>query len=215
MEINSNFEERVVVKFRETDWSASPSAGVKRKMLDRLGGEIARATSIVQFQPGSTFAAHTHDGGEEYFVLDGVFQDELGDFPVGTYVRNPPTSRHTPATEPGATIFVKLHQFNPADRQEVRKGMDDAKVLFENNEERVEVQLLAPGENRKVDASGGAEIFVLDGMVTESNEALEEWDWLRLPVGGAGELTAGSAGARIWTKTGHLRARPPAAPLRD
>jgi ChrR-like protein with cupin domain len=52
-------------------------------------------------------------------VLEGVFQDEHGDYPTGTYVRNPPTSSHTPASEAGCTIFVKLWQFDPHDRTPV------------------------------------------------------------------------------------------------
>lgn len=116
MKLNADFSERVVVRFDETPWVASPAAGVERKMLDRIGDEVARATTIVRFAPGSAFAAHTHGGGEEYLVLSGVFQDETGDFPVGSYVRNPPTSRHTPAAEEGAVILVKLHQFDSDDR---------------------------------------------------------------------------------------------------
>lgn len=213
MELNANFGERVIVRFNETNWSQSPSVGVQRKMLDRLGDEVARATSIVKFAPGSSFAAHTHDGGEEYFVLEGVFQDELGDFPEGTYVRNPPTSRHTPSTQPGVTIFVKLHQFDPSDRREVREPMSTPKVLFENHEERVEVRKLAPDEHIELDAKGGAEVFVLDGSLMHQSDALDRWDWLRLPVGADGVLRAGSSGARIWTKTGHLRSRPPVPPV--
>ena len=75
--------------------------GVDRRPLDRIGEEVARATSIVRYAPGSRFSAHTHGGGEEFIVLDGVFQDEHGDYPPGTYVRNPPGTRHTPGSEPG------------------------------------------------------------------------------------------------------------------
>src|SRR6056297_4058729 len=95
-------------------------SGVWRRMLDRIGDEVARVTSIVRFDPGSAFSPHTHDGGEEYLVLDGTFQNEDGDFPTGSYVRNPPTSSHTPAAMAGATILVKLHQFDPADRTQVQ-----------------------------------------------------------------------------------------------
>ena len=89
-------------------------------MLDRIGGEVARATTIVRYAPNSRFPAHIHGGGEEFLVLDGVFQDEHGDFPAGSYVRNPPGTRHTPGSAPGCTIFVKLWQFDPDDRTEVR-----------------------------------------------------------------------------------------------
>lgn len=212
MQINADFSKRSLVRFKDTPWVASPAAGVERKMLDRLGDEVARATTIVRFAPGSAFSAHTHDGGEEYFVLEGVFQDELGDFPAGTYVRNPPTSRHTPATEPGATIFVKLHQFDPTDREEVRADMSRDQLLFENAEERVEVLTLAPDDSLDLNASGGAEVFVLSGSITEAQDTLTAWDWLRLPPGRNSTLQAGPDGARLWTKTGHLAARPPKAP---
>ena len=80
-------------------------AGVERRMLDRIGDEVARATSIVRYAAGSRFSPHTHGGGEEFLVLDGVFQDEHGDYPAGSYVRNPPTSRHTPGSRPDAPCW--------------------------------------------------------------------------------------------------------------
>ena len=81
MEINADFNARAVVHAANLDWVASPMAGVERRMLDRVGDEIARATTIVRYAPGSAFSAHVHTGGEEFVVLDGVFQDEHGDFP--------------------------------------------------------------------------------------------------------------------------------------
>ena len=212
MEINADFSQRVIMHFAETPWVASPAHGVERKMLDRIGGEVARATTIVRFAPGSAFAAHTHDGGEEYIVLDGTFQDETGDFGAGSYVRNPPTSRHTPAAAEGATIFVKLHQFDPEDRTEVHARTDAAGPLFKNGEEAVEVLELAGGEVRALDASGGLELLVLEGSVSEGDDTLGAWDWLRLPPGSQGQAKAGLDGARLWLKSGHLAARPPQAP---
>jgi anti-sigma factor ChrR (cupin superfamily) len=103
MEINADFSRRVAVHAARLPWVPSPMAGVKRRMLDRIGDEVARATSIVRYAPGSRFSPHTHGGGEEFLVLEGVFQDEHGDFPAGSYVRNPPTSRHSPARGPGAS----------------------------------------------------------------------------------------------------------------
>ena len=120
MNLNSDFGARAAVHAARLDWTPSPIPGVDRRMLDRIGDEVARATSIVCYAPHSHFSAHTHGGGEEFLVLDGVFQDERGDYPAGTYVRNPPTSRHTPGSEPGCTIFVKLWQFDPDDRTQLR-----------------------------------------------------------------------------------------------
>ena len=100
MQLNADFTQRAVVHAATLEWSPSPIAGVERRMLDRIGGEVARATSIVRYAPHSHFSRHTHEGGEEFFVLEGVFQDEHGDYPAGSYVRNPPTSAHTPGSEP-------------------------------------------------------------------------------------------------------------------
>lgn len=218
MELNADFSRKVIVADADNPWRASPSAGVERKMLDRIGDEVARATTIVRFAPGSAFAPHTHDGGEEYIVLEGVFQDEAGDFPVGTYVRNPPTSRHTPSSEPGATIFVKLWQFDPEDREHVRIDMNAADLsddparagvagttLFEDAHEHVRLEAWQGGVAHRLDAPGGAEVLVLEGAVTEGDTRLGPRDWLRVPPGGSAQLTAGPEGARLWLKTGHLR----------
>ena len=103
MDINADFSRGIVIHGATMPWVDSPAAGVQRRMLDRIGDEVARATTIVRYAPGSQFTAHTHGGGEEFIVLEGVFQDENGDYPIGTYIRNPPTSRHTPSTR--AALF--------------------------------------------------------------------------------------------------------------
>src|SRR6516225_1182546 len=120
MHLNADFSRRASVHAARLDWIASPMPGVHRRMLDRVGDEVARATSIVRYAPDSHFSPHVHGGGEEFLVLDGVFQDEHGDYPAGSYVRNPPDSSHTPGSEPGCTIFVKLWQFDPPDRVSFR-----------------------------------------------------------------------------------------------
>lgn len=206
MRINADFSQRAAVHFDETDWVASPAPGVDRKMLDRIGAEVARATTIVRFAPGSAFAAHTHDGGEEYLVLEGVFQDELGDFPVGSYVRNPPTSSHTPATKPGATILVKLHQFDPSDRTEVRLSTQgrDNDTLFADAHEEVRIETWPAGVVIERDNPGGVEIFVLDGAFLDGGERFGKWDWLRLPPGQPLLLRVEDEPARVWLKSGHL-----------
>jgi quercetin dioxygenase-like cupin family protein len=125
MELNADFSRRAALHGASLDWVASPMAGVDRRMLDRIGEEVARATSIVRYAPHSHFSPHTHSGGEEFLVLDGVFQDEHGDFPAGCYIRNPPGSAHRPGSEPGCVIFVKLWQFDPADRTQLRLDTRD------------------------------------------------------------------------------------------
>jgi hypothetical protein len=218
MKINADFTARAAVHAGRIDWVPSPMAGVERKMLDRIGAEVARATTIVRFAPGSRFSPHTHDGGEEYLVLDGVFQDEHGDFPTGTYVRNPPTSRHTPASAPGCTIFVKLWQFDPDDRREVivdtnaldlapqagRPGVSGA-VIFADVRETVQIERWEAGAQVVLEAGGGLEILCLEGTFREGGETFAARSWLRLPVGATLNATAGDDGCRIWLKQGHLR----------
>jgi hypothetical protein len=192
--------------------------GVERCMLDRIGAEVARATSIVRYAPGSSFSRHIHDGGEEFLVLDGVFQDEHGDYPIGSYVRNPPTSSHTPGSEPGCMILVKLHQFDPADRVTVRiytstispvavPDRDGVGVipLYDDAREDVRIEVWDPGTEIRVGAPGGMEVFVLCGGFDESGESFSKHSWLRLPPGDTLNAVAGAAGARVWIKSGHLR----------
>lgn len=209
MRINADFSQRAAVHFEDTPWVASPAPGVERKMLDRIGDEVARATTIVRFAPGSAFAAHTHDGGEEYLVLDGVFQDETGDFARDSYVRNPPTTRHTPAAAQGAVILVKLHQFDPDDRTEVQvntRGRSEPLVsLHSDANEQVRIERWEPGAAIRRDATGGIELFVLAGGFTQGGDAFGRWDWLRLPPGAEFLGSAGPEGARVWVKSGHLR----------
>lgn len=214
MELNSDFSARVVVHSDQLEWQASPMKGVDRRMLDRIGGEVARATTIVRYAPGSKFSAHTHTGGEEFIVLDGVFQDEHGDFPEGTYVRNPPTSAHTPGSEPGCTIFVKLWQFDMDDRTQFRKTMADelaapvdgvaTAVLHKDDREVVTYSHLEPGARMTSNAPGGTEILMIGGSLTSGGDVLQKNDWLRLPEGEALSVVAGSEGAKVWMKTGHL-----------
>ena len=109
---NSDFEQHVVIRPEDYHWIPSPMPGVERMLLDRIGEESARATSLVRYAPNSEFSEHRHSGGEEFLVLEGVFEDEHAKYPVGTYVRNPIGTAHTPRIgKEGALIFVKLQQF--------------------------------------------------------------------------------------------------------
>ena len=218
MKLNTEFNKRASMHAAAQDWVPSPMPGVERKMLDRIGEEVARATSIVRYAPESAFSEHTHGGGEEFLVLDGTFQDEHGDYPTGTYVRNPPTSHHRPGAKDGCTIFVKLWQFAPEDRTfvtldtsklslEPMEGQSGAKAatLFRDDRETVRIVELAPNAHLDLTPEGGIETLCLEGSFTESGEAFSPRSWLRLPVGTALSLIAGDKGCRLWTKEGHLR----------
>ena len=217
MELNADFSQRAVVHGAKTDWIPSPMKGVDRRMLDRIGDEVARATSIVRYAPGSAFSEHEHTGGEEFLVLDGVFQDDYGDFPAGTYVRNPPTTRHTPASEGGCTIFVKLWQFDPDDRNQFHVDTNTADYVADPDRpgvtalelhmdarERVSMERWAPGAEVSIDVEGGIEVLTISGAFSEGGESFEPQSWLRLPDGGKLRAVAGPEGAQVWIKRGHL-----------
>jgi len=218
MELNADFSQRAVVHAAHLTWVPSPVAGVDRRMLDRIGDEVARATSIVRYAPQSRFSPHTHGGGEEFLVLDGTFQDEHGDYPARSYIRNPPTSRHTPGSKPGCVLFVKLWQFDLADRTPVRIAADslayapaphrpgvELAPLFRDNDEDVRMERWAPAAAVNLPVPGGAELLVLDGGFDEGGERFEPHSWLRLPCGSELRATAGLQGCTLWVKTGHLR----------
>lgn len=219
MQINADFAAPVIVASSSLPWQASPMQGVDRRMLDRVGGEVARATSIVRYAPGSSFPGHVHAGGEEFIVLEGVFQDEHGDYPAGTYVRNPVGTAHVPSSAPGCTIFVKLSQFDPADRAQfaldlaslplapdpARAGIAAA-VLSARPDEDVRLEVWEADTSDTLAAPGGFELLVLEGSLAHEGGTLARHDWARFPEGAALPLVAGPEGARVWIKRGHLAA---------
>jgi quercetin dioxygenase-like cupin family protein len=204
------------VPFERTAWTPSPTAGVERKMLERDGGEVARATSIVRYAKGSAFPAHAHARGEEFVVLAGTFADEHGSYPAHTYVRNPPGSRHRPYSTAGCTIFVKLRQFDPGDARRCAVSLDDppgeggvatSTLLHAFGTERVALVRLAAGATLELDGSDrGIELFVLRGEMDVGAARCRAWTWLRAPRA-AGRL-ASPGGCVVWLKQGHL---PPAS----
>jgi len=217
MEVNADFSKRAVVHAGRMPWVPSPIAGVDRRMLDRIGEEVARATSIVRYAPESRFSSHTHGGGEEFLVLDGLFQDEHGDYPAGSYIRNPPTSQHTPGSKPGCTILVKLWQFDPADRTHLsidtrkmpfqpalKKAGVELIPLFRDEREDVRLERWTRGAEVTIGDRGGFELLVLSGSFVEGGELFETQSWLRLPRGDVTNAKVGPNGCLLWVKSGHL-----------
>ncbi len=214
MQVRADFSKTAHVAFDAGAFVVSPSGGVARLMLDRIGEEVARATSIVRFEPGAEFSPHVHNGGEEFVVLDGVFSDAYGDFPAGSYVRNPIGSSHTPASKGGCCIFVKLWQMNAAEQVATRLTPDDVAArsnagqpLYEDEQERVSMQSLAAGEPLTLDWPQGGEILVLEGQLDAQTQGqtypLAHWSWLRVPSQtGAGSKIAlkAESQARVWLK---------------
>jgi len=220
MRINADFSQRVVIRPGDYRWIASPMPGVERMMLDRIGEEVARATSLVRYAPNSTFSEHVHGGGEEFLVLEGVFGDEHRLYPAGTYVRNPVGTRHSPRVgDAGCTILVKLHQFDDADvtpvvvdtqatETEPPEGPGfEATPLHRFENERVSLIRWGPRTPwPSHDHEGGEEIFVIKGSFSDEHGTYPAGTWIRHSHGSTHDAATHEVGAILYVKSGHLPA---------
>jgi len=222
LRIRADFTQRVVVLPGAEPWVASPVAGIERVMLDRIGDEAARATSLVRFEPTALFPEHVHQGGEEFFVLQGLFADEDGEYPAGAYVRNPPGSKHAPrAGRYGATLFVKLQQFSAGDAERVVVPTTTSRwlpgsapglsvlPLHQFGQEHTALVRWAPNTRfHRHSHWGGEEVFVLEGVFRDEYGDYPAGAWIRSPHLSAHTPFTAAEGATILVKVGHL---PPGA----
>lgn len=214
MLINADFDKIAVVHFKEAAWVPSPTAGIDRIMLDRIGKEVARATSIVRYDAKSAFPSHTHGGGEEILVLEGNFKDEHGEYPSGTYFRNPRGTSHAPGSDDGCKLFVKLHQFPGADDHSVQKDTADIArelmsrskaaevVIYESQWEQVSMVWHPPYAPILERHDTVAEYLLLNGGALIENAHFERFDWIRIPARGELKACAAVSGCLLWRKIG-------------
>lgn len=199
--LNGNLELRVEINPATMDWVESPSRTVLRKRFHRVGpAEFGQVTSLVQYLPGATFPAHDHPRGEEILVLNGVFSDEHGDWPTGTFLLNPEGFRHAPFSRKGCLLWVKLRQFPGANRQHValqtanepwidsvKRGVHWKKLYAQEpftDSMRLE-SWDCPEEVGELRYPQGAEILVLKGGFSDARADHPPHSWLRIPVGGS------------------------------
>lgn len=215
MNINADHSQRIVINHHDLPWMASPEPGVDRRMLERQGGEVAKATSIVRYQPGSKFAVHAHEWGEEILVLEGTFSDESGDYPAGTYIMNPPGSAHAPFSESGCTLFVKLRHLGPD--QVEREVIDTQTVAWHQGmvPGLTVMPLMQQGSGSTLVRwapqtyfnphrhYGGEEIFVVDGVFEDEHGRYPSGSWIRSPHMSL-HTPFSKEGCTIFVKTGHL-----------
>jgi len=215
MNINADFSQRIVINHHDLPWNPSPELGVERRMLERQGDEVAKATSIVRYAPRSKFPMHNHEFGEEILVLDGIFSDETGNYPAGTYVMNPPGSAHAPFSESGCTLFVKLRHLGTDQAQ--REVIDTKTALWHQGmvSGLTVMPLMQQGNgstlvrwapqtyfnpHRHV---GGEEIFVVDGVFEDEHGRYPAGTWIRSPHMSLHQPFS-QEGCTIFVKTGHL-----------
>ena len=215
MNINANYSQKVIINHHDLPWVPSPEPGVERRMLDRLGDEVAKATSIVRYQPTFKFETHTHEFGEEILVLDGIFSDETGDYPAGIYIMNPPGSSHTPFSESGCTLFVKLRHLG-SDQLE-REVIDTTKApwypgmvpgltvmpLMQQGSGSTLVRWAPQTYFNTHKHYGGEEIFVVDGVFEDEYGRYPAGSWIRSPHLSSHQPFS-KEGCTIFVKTGHL-----------
>ena len=218
-DLNGDFSRHVIIQTADLDWQESPSPGVWRKRLDRIGpAEAGRVTSIVRYDPGSEFPTHPHPGGEEFLVLEGTFSDHSGDFGVGTYVLNPEGFEHTPYTKDGCVIFVKLRQYPGLDRPRIIVDTNASEwqpvgdtglariMLFDDDRfpDKTWLTRMAPGAVVPYhDHPDGEEIYVLEGTMSDEHGRYDAGHWYRSPPGSAHEVTAETE-VVIYVKRDHL-----------
>ena len=206
MNVNADLDQTAHMLVEDFVWHPSPLAGVERVMLDRVGDEVAVATSIVRYAEGAYFDPHGHALGEEFIVLEGVFSDEHGDYPVGTYIRNPPGTSHKPHSDPGCVIFVKLRQFDDEDLTPCTTDLlqGDPGEVYRYQDEVVSVVDIKAGERYAFDASYFVrELLVLSGKVTwqqDVTRTLAPWSWIRMQPGQPLRVVA-LEDTRVFSKT--------------
>jgi len=215
--INGDLSVRVAVDTAAMPWTPSPSRTVWRKRVHLVGpAEAGQVTSVVRYEPGSKFHAHDHPDGEEILVLEGVFSDEHGDWPAGTYLLNPEGFRHAPFSREGCVLFVKLRQYPGRTRTHVAavtqrvpwRTSDSAGVevqpLYSQREFADSMRLERWGADASLGQRsypGGAELFVLRGSFEDEQGRFGERAWLRLPPG-AVHTPATSDGCELYIKEG-------------
>lgn len=213
--INMDFTETVMIDTQSQDWVSSASPGVWRKPLAREAAERGHVTSVVRFDPRARLAQHDHSLGEEILVLKGTLSDEYGDYPAGSYMRSPPGFSHSSYSDQGCELFIKLHQFQPGDRQQIHvdtlhsswlPGVGQLQVmpLHEFNAEHTALVLWPAGDHPAQQRRwGGEEIFVVAGELIDPHGHYRAGTWMRGP-----SLNQHPAQVEqdtvIWLKTGHL-----------
>ncbi len=216
--LNQNFNEKVVIEAANASSVNSPCDGVTRTLLERNNySEYAISTTLVQFEPNSSFEKHEHEFGEELLVLEGTFSDEHGDYPAGTYIRNPHGTSHSPFSKDGCKLLVKLRQFDIRDTRKVVVDTNEEKwfpglvnglfVMPLHNFEYENTALVKWNPNTKFNFHqhhGGEEIFVLNGTFYDEYGNYPKYTWIRSPHMSKHKPFTKDDGALIFVKTGHL-----------
>ncbi len=212
---NLDYSKRLVINTSIRALESSGLPGVERIPLEREKPESGITTSVVRYEAGAKFSEHTHPRGEEIFVLEGELSDESGAYPAGTYIRNPPGSRHSPFSSTGCKLFVKLNQFQRGDLERV--VIDTTRTEWLPGHANLRVMPLAEFGTESTALVkwpegaafvphthfGGEEIFVLEGTFIDERGEYPTGTWLRSPhLSTHNPFVKG--GCTILVKVGHM-----------
>ena len=217
-EVHADFDKRVVIKPEDYVWTPSSLPGLKQVILDRIGGAMVRATTVLRYTANSEFPPHVHGGGEEILVLNGMYSDGNVEYPKGTYVRHPVgTSSMSRVGTNGTTLFIKSHQLAKhethqtiidTNKTEWRPGVVaglQVMPLHEYEGEHIALVRWAPHTRFNPHSHrGGEEIFVLDGVFYDEHDRYPTGTWIRSPHLSQHTPFTKEEGALIYVKVGHL-----------
>ena len=216
MLVNADFSQAILIKPENYTWVSSPNGLVRRMMLDRIGEEKARATSLVLFPQKTIFSEHEDPLGEEILVLSGTFiEDGIRHFPKGWYLRNPHNTSHVPSSKEDTLIFVKLMQMSPQDTTTVQlnthlesnwsqaNGRTQC-LLHKFDNETTYLERLNQAQELHEQSNNGLETLVIEGELIFNNEVCSQGTWIRLPAREKNVIIGGTEGALIYVKIGHL-----------
>ena len=216
MRFNDDISLRAVLHSSELPWVDSSQPGIQSKLLEDRADEASRLTAIVRHGAKTRPETHTHPLGQEILVLDGVYEDDAGNYGAGTYIRNPPGSSHTACSSAGCTLFVKNNYLAPEDNQRTIVDTRNAD-WFEGLVTGLTVLPLAEFGTRHAALVrwapktkfnphrhyGGEEILVLEGVFEDEFGRYPAGTWMRSPHMSAHHPFSVD-GCLILVMTGHL-----------
>ena len=216
MQFNDDITQRVVLESSILPWIGSSLPCVQSKLLEHRADEFARTTSIERYEANTHLGTYEYPLGQEILVLEGDYEDEVGVYGAGTYVKNPPKSSHSIRSKSGCTIFVKNNYLTLDDNQRTLLDTQSANwlqglvtgltvlPLAEFGTKHTALVRWAPETRFNPHRHyGGEEILVLECVFEDEFGKYPVGTWMRSPHM-SGHHPFSIQGCLILVMTGHL-----------
>jgi ChrR Cupin-like domain len=178
--LNMDYGKTVIISAADQQWVESPIEGITRCQFEREQNESGWATSLVRYNPGTQFPEHRHSGGEQIYILEGIFSDNTGSYPADTYLQNPIGSMHNPYSKEGTLIFVRLgateinatqpiivHNFSTITAPKIQTGSRDFLSLERERHGNIFVK-------------SNVEFLLLKGNISHKSRIFAPLSWFRI-----------------------------------